>query len=241
MKLYGKNPVIERLKSNPTSIKNIYLREHHEDGIYICKKARQHGIPVFSVPMSKIQKIGRNLNTQGVLAEIEEFPYLPFPEALEAALKHKRILLFLDGLTDPQNLGSIIRSVACLGNFSIILPTHDSTSVTESVLRVACGGENYVPVSMVANLNQAIRTAKENDFWIMGTVPQGGEDIRMVQWHFPLGVVIGSEQKGMRDVIKKIVDKEVTIPMAQSRMSLNVAQATALVCYEIMRQKGRPS
>ena len=237
MKLYGKNPVIERLKSNPQSIKQIYVRERHEDGSYIAKKARQHGISIFTVPMSKIQKLGRNLNTQGVLAEVDDFTYLPYEQAMERSLKKNGTLVFLDGLNDPQNLGSIIRSLSCLGTFFIILPTHKSVSVTESVLRVACGGENHISVSKVSNLNQAIRRAKENGFWIMGSAVEGGKNICTLSWQFPLALIMGSEQKGIRDILKKWVDIEVTIPMAQPRLSLNVAHATALFCYEIMRQR----
>ena len=143
----------------------------------------------------------------------------------------------MDGLTDPQNLGNIIRTVACLGGFSIVLPTHDSVEVTETVLRVSAGGDNYVKVAQVSNLNQAILKAKENDFWIAGTVVEEGQSIYEMEWPFPLGLVIGSEPKGIRETIRKNLDMTVTIPMAYERLSLNVATATALCCYEIIRQR----
>jgi len=237
MKLYGKNPVIERIKQNPKSIRKIYMLYGHEDAGYVLKKAKKCGILVFQVPKSKLQKISRSLNSQGLVAEVEGFEYLPLGELIETAKKKKSSLLFLDALNDPQNLGAIMRSLACLGGFCIVLPTHNSVEVTESVLRVACGGDNYVRISKVSNLSQAITRSKEEGFWIVGSVVKGGEDIHKVKLPFPLGLVVGSEQKGIREAIRKQLDVEVTIPMAQARLSMNAAQATTLLCYEIMKQK----
>jgi 23S rRNA (guanosine2251-2'-O)-methyltransferase len=238
MMLYGKNPVIERLKSNPQSIRRIYIQEGHEDTGYIQKKAQKWGLPVCIVPKTKIAKLARNLNTQGVVADIAAFPYAELSDFLEQARKKSHTLVFLDGLNDPQNLGGIIRSLACLGRFSVVLPSHGSVEVTESVLRVACGGENYVPIVKVSNLVQAMKTAKDVGFWLAGSVVKGGEDIRTVKLPFPLGLVLGSEQKGIRDVVRSTVDLCLTLPMTQPRMSLNVAHAAAVFGYEISRQKG---
>jgi 23S rRNA (guanosine2251-2'-O)-methyltransferase len=237
MKLYGKIPVIERIKANPQSIRKIYIQEGHPDTAYIRKKAQKWGLLVISIKASKMIKIARNLNTQGLLAEVDDQSYLSFDELLQKALKKKETLIFLDGVTDPQNLGGIIRSAACLGGFSIVLPTHGSVDVTESALRVSAGGDNYVSVTKVSNLNQALMKAKDAGFWIAGTVVQGGEDINAVKFNFPLVLVIGSEHKGVREAIRKNVDIGLTIPMAHARLSMNVAHATTIFCYEIMRQK----
>lgn len=237
MRLYGKNPVIERLKSNPRSIQKIYVMEGHGEGSYIRQKAKRWGIPVLSVPASKIQKLARDVNTQGLLADIDDYAYVPYDELLTTALEKKQVLVFLDGITDPQNLGAAMRSLACLGGFALVLPTHDSVSVTESVLRVASGADNFIPVARVGNLGQAINTAKKAGFWIAGTVVGEGQDLRESSLPFPLGIVVGSEQQGIRDVIRKLVDMVLTIPMSQPRLSLNVAQAATIFCYEISRQQ----
>ena len=237
MKLYGKNPVLERLRSNPKSIKKIFIEEGHRELAYIRQKGNKWGIPVICVPASKMLKMGRSWNTQGILVEVDDFAYVPYDELIETAINKKQTILFLDSLTDPQNLGSIIRTVACLGGFVLVLPTHDSVDVTETVLRVCAGGDNYVKVAQVSNLNQAILKAKENDFWIAGTIAEEGQSIYEIQWPFPLGLVIGSEQKGIRETILKNLDAAVTIPMAYERLSLNVATATAVCCYEIRRQR----
>ncbi len=239
MRIYGKNPVLERLKTNHRSIQKIFIEYDHPEAPYIQKKAKQWGIPVVHLKKFQIEKWARNKNTQGLMMEIDEFSYRAFPDLLAAAIEHQHTIVFIDEINDPQNLGGIIRSLACLGAFSLCLPTHKSVHVTESVLRVACGGENYVPMSVVGNLNQAIGKAKEEGFQIVGTVVKGGQDLFKTLFSFPLGLVVGSEQKGIRDVVRKNLDMVITIPMAQERMSMNVSHATTLLCYEIIRQKGQ--
>jgi len=237
MKIYGKNPVFERIKSNPKSIKKIYMQYAHEDAGYVLKKAKKWGIPVYQVPKSKLQKLSRSINAQGIVMEVEGFEYCAWADLLQVAKKKKLSLLFLDGLNDPQNLGAIIRSLACLGGFALVLPTHNSVDVTETVVRVACGGDNYVKIAKVSNLSQAIAKAKQEGFWIAGSIVKGGQDIYQAKLPFPLAFVVGSEQKGIRESIRKQLDVAVTIPMAQARLSMNAAHATALLCYEANKQK----
>ena len=237
MRLFGKNPIFERLRSQPSTIRRIYLQEGFAEASYVHQKAKKWGIPILAVPKTKLIKMARNHNIQGIVAETDEFIYQPFDELLEKALEKQKCLLFLDNITDPQNLGAILRTMACLGGFSVILPTHDSVEVTESVLRVACGGENYVPISKVSNLNNAIKTAKDNGFSIAGTFAKEGESLINVKFTFPLGLVLGSEEKGVRDIIRKQLDFALTIPMANQSLSLNVAHAAAILGYEILRQR----
>lgn len=132
-----------------------------------------------------------------------------------------------------------MRSAACLGGFAVVLPTHDSVGVTEAALRVASGADNYIKVARVSNLNQAIGAAKEAGFWIAGAVVDDGKDIQDVQLPFPLALVIGSEDRGIRDIIRKNVDIALTIPMSRERLSLNVAHTAAIFCYEITKQKNK--
>ncbi len=237
MRLYGKNPVIERLRANPKSIRKITLQRGLPEASIIGKKARQWGIPVRVVEKSKIAKMTRNSNAQGVIIDIDDPEYVPYDELLEYALKKKRVLVFLDELNDPQNLGAIIRSLGCLGHFSLILPTHKSVKITEAVLRVASGGENYVQFGLVPNLNKAIRKAKEEGFHIAGSVVEGGEALDTLTLPFPLGMVIGSEQKGIRDVTKKVLDIRISIPMHVNTVTFNAAAAASIICYEISKQR----
>jgi 23S rRNA (guanosine2251-2'-O)-methyltransferase len=237
MKLYGRNPVLERIKSNPQSISRIYIERGHPESSYVQQKAKKYNIPVAVIAGSQMLKLARDVNSQGLLAEVEGFSYMQFADMLIAAKQKKGTLVFLDELNDPQNLGAIMRSLGCLGHFYIVLPTHHSVEVTETVLRISCGGDNYVAVAKVANLSNAIVKAKEEEFWIVGSAIEGGESLAQAKLQFPLGLVIGSEQKGIRDVIRKHVDIMVTIPMTNARMSFNAAHATTILCYEISRQR----
>ncbi len=237
MRLFGKNSVIEKLRFNPQNIRQIYMSREFMGASYIHKKATKNNIPVYVVPLAKIQKMGRSKNTQGIIAIIYEMEYLPFEELIEDALKKKKSLIFLDGLNDPQNLGAIIRSIACLGKFSIVIPTHKSVEVTETVLRIASGGDNYVSISKVSNLNKAISTARKEGFWVVGSVVSDGESLMEAKLQFPLGLVVGSEQKGIRSKVQENLDCLLTIPMQVDTLSFNVAHATTVLCYEISKQK----
>ena len=241
MKIYGKNPVIERIKADPKSVLKIYVEPGHPDREYVTLKGKKYGIPVMVIPESKMIKLGRSLHTQGILIETQNFAYVDFDDLLDEAYAHGVTLVFLDGITDPQNFGAILRSVACLGGFAVVIPTHGSVDVTDTVTRVACGGENHVKISKVNNLNNAIEKAKAKGFWIAGSVVKDGEDIMHAKLPFPLGLVVGSEGKGIRDITLKNLDVKLTIWMAQPRLSLNAAQATSIFCYEIKKQKDQSS
>ena len=237
MRIFGKNPVLERLRSQPATIRKISIEPGFPEAAYIHKKAKQHNIPVIVLPRTKMQKIMRHANAQGVFIDIGEFEYMDYQDMLEQARSKKRTLIFLDGLTDPQNLGAILRSLGSLGHFSVCLPRKESVGVTEAVLRVASGGDNYVPVARVNNLNKAIRQAKKEGFTIAGSVVEGGVPVDETPFPFPLGLVIGSEQKGVRPVIRKECDLKVSVPMHVATMSLNAAQAATIFAYEINKQK----
>ena len=232
MRLYGRNCVTERVKNNPKSIRKIFLEATADiAGLEHAVKSRH--IPIERILKQEFNKKSQDIPSQGVIAEVEDFKYV----YLEDVLGEGRILLFLDSLNDPQNLGSILRTAACFGGFAVILPKHDSVEVTEAVLRVAQGGENYVPVVKAVNLAIAIEKAKKKGFWIAGAVVGGGQDITKTALNFPLGIVIGSEHKGIRPGLMSHLDFNLTLPMKGAGLSFNAATAAALFCYEAVRQR----
>ncbi|MEI8011197.1 MAG: 23S rRNA (guanosine(2251)-2'-O)-methyltransferase RlmB [Candidatus Omnitrophota bacterium] len=237
MKIYGKNPVLERIKADPKSIRHIFIETGHAERAYIAQKAKKHGIPVSMVPATKMLKLGRSHNTQGLLIEVADFAYADYDDLLEEMFAAGDTPLFLDGITDPQNFGAILRTAACLGGFAIIIPVHGAVEVTDTVTRVACGGENYVKIAKVNNLNNAIEKARAKGYWIAGSVVKDGEDVAAAKFAFPVGLVVGSEGKGIRDITLSRIDMKLTVPMAHPRLSLNAAHAAALFCYEIKKQK----
>ena len=236
MRLYGKNPILERIKSNPGSIKKLYLQEK-TDLSEVVREAKAAGIAFESVEKPWFRKVGEDLHTQGVLAEVENFVYTPFAEILDDCSSGISTPVFLDGITDPQNFGSIIRTLACFGGFSIVLPEYESVEVTEAVLRVASGGENYIKISKVTNLAKVADKAKERGVSIAGAVVDGGENIISSKLDFPMIIMIGSEGKGIRPGLKKYLDKRLALPMKGAGLSFNAAIAAALFAYEITRKK----
>jgi 23S rRNA (guanosine2251-2'-O)-methyltransferase len=237
MRLFGKNPVFERLRIQPQTIRKIYMQENFDEASYIYSKAKKWGIGVHVVPRSKMLKLAQDVNAQGIMGDVDDYKYSNYTDLLEESIEKHITLAFIDNITDPQNLGGIIRSLACLGGFGIVLPTHDSVSVNETVLRVASGGENHLKIAHIGNINNAIRQAKGEDFTIAGSVVSGGQSIYEVEFPRRLGIVIGSEQKGIREIIKKHLDLMVTVPMSIHTMSMNVSAAATVFAYEIKKQK----
>jgi len=237
--LYGKNSVCERLKANPESIKRVCIQENFNSP-QILQLLAAAGITPKKVSEREISKLKRADRLQGIVAEVSRFQYTLFDE-LVADTETRPSLIFLDNINDPHNLGSIIRITACLGGFGIVVPRHSSCEVNDTVMHVASGGENFTPVSVVSNIPNALRKAKEAGYWILGTVVDGGEDIREVSIPFPACIVLGSEVAGIRHGVEKTLDKRITLPMQGAELSLNVAMASAIFCYEIVRQRQKPT
>ncbi len=233
MRLYGKRSIGERLKADPKSIKRLYL----EEGVSrpeILSLGRKAAVPVEYLRPQRFAQLAQGNQTQGIIAEVSKFVYRDFDELISR--DPKTVLIFLDRVNDPHNLGVILRSCACFGNFSVVLPGYESAQVNETVLKVACGAENYVPVSLITNLSVAIQKAQKQGYWIAATVVEGGDNPRHAGLNFPLGLVFGSEGEGVRPGLLKHVDYRLTLPMSGAGLSFNVAIAASIFCYEISGQ-----
>ncbi|MFH1791716.1 MAG: 23S rRNA (guanosine(2251)-2'-O)-methyltransferase RlmB [Candidatus Omnitrophota bacterium] len=236
MYLYGKKSVAERLKANPGSINRILIQDgFSEPGIEILIKAGR--VPVKRVSEKELSRIKRADRLQGIVAEVGPFSYTPFEELIYDSQKKDRSFIFVDGLNDPHNLGAIMRTAACFGGFALVIPQHGACGVTDAVMHVSSGGENYVPVCMVTNMVTALLNAKKEGFWVAGAVVEGGQDINAVSLPFPLCLVLGSEGKGIRHGVRKHIDVGVTLPMRGAALSFNVAMACAIFCHEIAKQR----
>jgi 23S rRNA (guanosine2251-2'-O)-methyltransferase len=236
MFLYGKNSIAERLKANPKSIRRIYIQDNFKSQD-IIKQIKSAGIPVNRVKENDLVKIKRADRLQGIVAEIDKYKYIPFEELLTRGPEDKLTLLFLDSLNDPHNLGSIMRIAACFGGFAMVVPEHGSCEVTDTVMHVASGGENFIPVSMVTNLSNALLKAKKAGYWAVGTVVEEGQNLNKTSLPFPLCLVLGAEGKGIRYGIQKHLDLKITLPMKGAQLSFNVAMAYAIFAHEIDRQR----
>ncbi len=235
MYLYGKNSILERLKANPASIRRVYIQDNFKapqiSDLLISRK-----IPIKRVNERELSRIKRADRLQGIVAEVDKFRYTPFEELLHKGVEQGLSFILLDGLNDPQNLGTIIRITACFGSLALVIPEHGSVDVNETVMHVASGGENFVPISMVTNLSTALIKAKKAGYWSVGTVVEGGQDINRTSLPFPLCLVLGAEGKGIRYGIQKHLDLKVSLPMKGAQLSFNVAMACAIFAHEIGRQ-----
>jgi len=236
MRLFGRNPVIERLRFNAKSISKIYLNEKTNPES-ILTLARDKKVSCVVLKNKEFLKLSPHPQAQGVIAEVEEFTYTDYQTLLELPDKEKYTFIALSNITDPQNLGSILRTAACFGRFSVVIPRHRSVQVNETVLKIACGGENFVPVVQVTNLIPFLADIKKHGYWVAGGVVDGGEEPAKVSLNFPLCLIIGAEDKGIRPGLISHLDFKLSLPMPNAKLSLNAAVATTIFCYEIMRQK----
>jgi len=236
MYLYGKNSVLERLRAHPETIRKVYFQDNFRDQ-EIRRAISALRIPAAEVSESELLRIKRADRLQGIVAEVDRFRYTPFDELLHLPAKERLSFIFLDSLNDPHNLGTIIRTAACLSGFAVVIPEHGSCEVNDTVIHVASGGENYVPVSLVKNLTTALIEAKKAGYWAAGTVTEGGEDISNVSLPFPLCLILGSEGTGIRYGLQKHLDLKITLPMKGAQLSFNVAMACAIFCHEIAKQR----
>ena len=236
MYLYGKNSILERLRVNPRSIKKIFLRENF-NAPDIFKLVGSKKIPTKRVSEKKLGRVKHASRLQGIVAEVDDFIYADFEELLHKGSEKKLSLIFLDSISDPHNLGSIMRIAACFGGFAIVIPKYNACEVNDTVMHVASGGENFVPVSMVSNISTALFKAKKADWWIVGAVVRGGKEISSISLPFPMCLVLGSEDKGIRYGIERQLDLKVSLPMRGISLSLNVAMACAIFCHEMAKQK----
>ncbi|NQS99651.1 MAG: RNA methyltransferase [Candidatus Omnitrophica bacterium] len=230
--------MLERLEQAPETIHKVLLQDNLNLP-ELQKLVNDNNVTLERLSAKQLTRVKSGRDLQGVVAKVEQFKYTSFDALLDRSGTEQLTLLFLDRINDPQNLGVIIRTAACFGKFAVIIPKFSACQVTEAVLHVACGGENYVPVALVANLSPAITAAKKCGYWIAGgEISDDAEDINKVRLTFPLGFVLGSEGEGIRYGLSKLLDKSLRIPMPGAQLSFNVAMACAIFCHEISRQRG---
>lgn len=237
MTLYGKNSILERLRVNPKSIRRISLQDNF-NAPQIEKLIQKNNISRERLSERQLSKLKPAKDLQGIVAKVENFEYTYLEHLLSRSKEERLTLVFLDRISDPHNLGVIIRILACMGGFAVIIPDFKACEINETVLHVASGGENYVPVAIVPNLSNAIIKAKESGYWIVGAVvDEKAQDISKITLPFPLGLVLGSEGEGIRYGLDKQLDIKAYIPMEGAKLSFNVSMACAIFCYQISIQR----
>ena len=226
--IWGRRPVLEALRSK-SSVEKILLAETGADSPPIrevLKEAKDKAVPVELLDRSQLTEIVGTDRHQGVVAEVGDFSYQRLSELIEA--RPSRLLL-LDGVTDPVNLGSILRSALAFGFHGVLLPRHRSVGVSAVVRKVAAGAAERVGVAQIGSPAETISRLKESDVFVVGLDPDGGEKYHEFDYPDSLCLVLGAEGKGLSRLVKERCDVTVRIPLSEEMASLNVSVAAAIV------------
>ena len=236
----GRNAVIELLESG-RDINKIFILEgeHHGSINKIIAMAKERKIVLTMVNKTKLSQMAQTENNQGVIAIVPPFDYCEVEDILENAKQReeKPFILILDGIEDPHNLGSIIRTAETAGVHGIIIPKRRSASVNSTVSKVSAGAVEHMKIARVNNINETIRYLKENDVWICGTDMDAKKYYYQEDYKGPIAIVIGSEGFGMSRLVKKNCDFLVKIPMKGKITSLNASVSAGIVIYEAVKQR----
>lgn len=204
----------------------------------ILDLARKKGIQVDTLSPAVFQKRYKDKNSQNLVGYFSIRRSQNLEELLALTSAHPNpIVVILDEIQDPQNLGALIRSAWVLGLQGLVLPKHRSAPLNETVAKCSAGAIESLPIASVSNLKQAAETLKEKGFWIVGIDMEGDRACYEFDFNTPVALVIGGEEKGVRPILKKACDFTVSIPMAGKLDSLNLSTAAAIVFYEIHKQR----
>lgn len=242
--LYGINPVLEALKAHPQDVLRVLVERGRDGrlstgGEKVAAAAAQAQVRIEQVPTQEISRRSAGGVHQGVGAELREFEYKDPLDLIEAAQAAQRapFLLLLDGVTDPQNLGALVRSAHALGADGVVLPKDRSAHITPAAAKAAAGALEHCAVAQVVNLARALEDLKEAGVWTVALAGDGESELSAIDLTSPIALVLGSEGKGVRQLVRKTCDHVARIPMAGGVGSLNVAAAGAIALYEVARQR----
>ena len=237
--VFGRHAVVEALQT-PDRVNRVFIQEgtSGRDAAKVIDLAREKGIQVQTVPKTKIEDLVGNAVHQGLVASIAAYEYADLEDVFQKAEEKGEdpFIVILDGVEDPHNLGSILRTADATGVHGIIIPKRRSASLTATVAKASTGAIEHVPVVRVTNLTQTIEQLKARGIWVFGT-DMNGTDYRKWNTKGPLAIVMGNEGKGVSRIVKESVDEMVTIPMVGHVQSLNASVASALMMYEVFRNR----
>ena len=236
----GRNAVIEALRTD-TAIDKIYLAKGETDKTlgHIASRAREAGIVVVEADRRKLDNMSRTHSHQGVIALAAVREYVSVQSILDAAAEKGEtpLLVVCDEISDPHNLGAILRTAECAGAHGVIIPKRRSAGLTAIVAKTSAGAVSYVPVARVANLSATLKELKKQGVWVFGTAAEGSTPLYEADLKGPAAIVIGSEGDGMSRLVAENCDFLVSIPMRGRISSLNASAAAAILLYEAVRQR----
>ncbi len=237
MIIEGINAVTEALNGSMT-IEKVYVAKNSQNPrlsriVALAKKSR---IQVIYEDMSRMDRIGKSNNHQGAMAVVTEFQYTEIEDILDKPREQPLLLVLLDGIEDPHNVGAVIRVVDSVGGDGIVLPRHRSASITDTVIRTSAGAISHVPVAKVTNINDVIRELVDRGITVLAA-DMGGSSVYDTDLTGDLAIVIGGEGSGVHTLTKKLSSGIISLPQLGAVNSLNASVATGVMLYEAIRQR----
>ncbi|MCX7760858.1 MAG: 23S rRNA (guanosine(2251)-2'-O)-methyltransferase RlmB [Hydrogenothermaceae bacterium] len=232
--IWGRNPVIEALKAG-RSLEKILIAHDSHPPKELLELATKRKVKVQKVSRQKVEELAGTKKTQGVVALISPIKYTDEDKLIEKVIKEKGFIVVLDHITDPQNVGNIIRTTEVLGGIGIVVPRERSSPMNETVVKASTGAIFYLPIAKVGSLSTFLEKFKKKGGWVVA-VEKGGKNINEIDFPFPLAIVVGSEGKGVSKSVLDTADIIATIPMKGKVTSLNVSSATAIAIWEVVKK-----
>ncbi|MGB3728384.1 MAG: 23S rRNA (guanosine(2251)-2'-O)-methyltransferase RlmB [Thermodesulfobacteriota bacterium] len=241
MIIYGKNPVIELLSNPSSEIEELYVSRNDKslEASEILKSAKSRGIRTSSLTKESLSELCDTHSHQGIAALIKDYEYHNLANIISRTKQkgEELLLIILDHLEDPQNLGAIIRTADVLGAHGVVIPKDRAASVTPAVVKASAGAVSHMPIARVVNLAKVIRDLKKEGVWIVGADSSSRSVNQQDLKNLDIALVIGNEVKGLGQNIKNECDFLVSIPQMGKVSSLNASVAAGVLMYEIIRQR----
>lgn len=237
--LEGRNPVLEALRGNAEINKILIQRNSGGSMRQIFEIAKSQGVVVVETEKAMLDKLSEGRPHQGVIAQLSVEEYAELDTIITKAKSNSHpLIVVLDHIEDPHNLGAIIRSALAAGAQGIVIPKRRSAALSPGVAKASAGAVSHIPVARVPNLTQCVKELKDEGFWVIGA-EAGGKNLYDSKLSGPLALVVGSEGEGISRLLKENCDEIVTIPMQGPVNSLNASVAAGVVLFEIVRQRAQ--
>jgi 23S rRNA (guanosine2251-2'-O)-methyltransferase len=237
--IYGINTVSEGLKARGRAFEWVGVaKERHDIRLQrIIEDCRKIGVPVRVLSRVELDRMAGNAAHQGVVAVTSAKQYTDLDDLVAARRGEHSLIVVLDGVEDPHNLGAILRTADAAGADGLVIPERRAAGVTGTVAKASAGASEHLPVAKVTNISRALDELKSKDIWVVGLDERGKQTYDSVDYKMHCAVVLGAEGKGVHDLVRKHCDFLVSIPMLGRVPSLNVSVAAGVVLYEVVRQR----
>ena len=240
--IYGRHPVIAAMKSD-RQLNRIWItaKLHYDPRFHsLIVEAKANGAIIDEVENLRLNQLTQGANHQGVVAQVAAYTYKELEDLIQQAKAQRTdpVIIVLDSITDPHNLGAIIRTAEAFGAQGLVIPQRRAVGITSAVMKVAAGALEHFSVARVVNLSRCLETLKTEGFWIYGTAAGQGKSIHDLDLRGPVCLVIGSEGDGLSLLTQRHCDQLMEIPLAGKTPSLNASVAAGITLYEVYRQRG---